>query len=107
MSLQNEPEVHPVARAPAPWVLKAETYLLLVKLGSLPKGVYDPLEESWGEKENGEFRGGLGGIMIVRYRNTPVGRFILRFGHLLYTFLRYCRSPWHCLEINFCLSQYS
>ena len=47
--------------------------MLFMKLKELPKGVYDPLQESWGEQENGEFKGGLGAVMVVRYEDTPVG----------------------------------
>jgi len=43
----------------------------LLNLKTLPKGVYDPLEEPC--LEHGEFKGGLGVIIIVRYKNTPVG----------------------------------
>lgn len=64
---------HPVQRAPAPWTLKAESYLLLLKLNSLPHGLYDPLESAWAEESLGAFTGGLGAIMIVRYTSTPVG----------------------------------
>lgn len=76
-SLLAEPEFHPVPRAKGPWTLKAESYLLFLKLGELPKGVYDPLEEAWADKGLGAFAGGLGAVMIVRYSDTPVGRFCL------------------------------
>lgn len=73
MSLQPEPETHPVARAKAPWPLKAESYLLFLNMKELPKGVYDKLEEVWEGEEYGTFKGGLGAVMIVRYSDTPVG----------------------------------
>jgi hypothetical protein len=73
MSLQPEPDAHPVLRAKAPWPLKAESYLLFLKMNELPKGVYDTLEEVWEGSEFGEFKGGLGAVMIVRYSDTPVG----------------------------------
>jgi hypothetical protein len=73
MSLQPEPEIHPVQRAKAPWPLKAESYMMFVRMKELPKGVYDRLEEVWGSEEFGKFEGGLGAIMIVRYSDTPVG----------------------------------
>ncbi|KAH7394360.1 hypothetical protein BKA66DRAFT_567310 [Pyrenochaeta sp. MPI-SDFR-AT-0127] len=72
-SVVTEPEVHPVPRAKAPWTLKAESYLLFLKLSELPQGVYDPLEEAWADKGLGTFVGGLGAVMIVRYSDTPVG----------------------------------
>jgi hypothetical protein len=74
MSLQPEPETHPVARAKAPWPLKAESYLMFLRLKELPKGVYDQLEQVWEGSEFGNFEGGLGAIMIVRYSDTPVGK---------------------------------
>jgi hypothetical protein len=73
MSLQPEPEIHPVQRAKAPWPLKAESYMMFVRMKELPKGVYDRLEEVWGGEEFGKLEGGLGAIMIVRYSDTPVG----------------------------------
>jgi hypothetical protein len=68
-----ETERHPVQRAAAPWTLEAESYLLFLKLSSLPHGLYDPLEQAWADQGLGEFTGGLGAIMIVRYTSTPVG----------------------------------
>ncbi|KAJ8112008.1 hypothetical protein OPT61_g5522 [Boeremia exigua] len=65
----------PVERAPAPWTLKAESYLLFLKLQGLPEGVYDTLEEAWEDEGMGRFEGGLGAIMIVRYTDTPVGSY--------------------------------
>ena len=74
---------HPVAPAPAPWKMRTEVYWFFLTLKKLPEGLYDPLEwetEGTGikdqEKEGkgGEFKGGLGGIMIVRYKESPVGK---------------------------------
>ncbi|EAT81211.1 hypothetical protein HBH56_132940 [Parastagonospora nodorum] len=73
MSLQPEPETHPVSRAKAPWAMKAESYLLFLKLKELPQGVYDELEEVWAGDEFGKFKGGLGAVVIVRYSDTPAG----------------------------------
>lgn len=72
-SLQPEPHSHPVQRSKAPWDLKAESYMMFMMLKELPRGAYDELEEAWGGKEFGEFRGGLGAVMVVRYTDTPVG----------------------------------
>lgn len=70
---------HPVHRAPPPWAMKAESYLLFLKLSELPQGAYDRLEEAWQDDALGRFEGGLGAVMIVRYTDTPVGRsFLLR-----------------------------
>jgi hypothetical protein len=66
---------HPVLRSEAPWTLKAESYLLFLKLNKVPEGLYDQLEKSWGDEGLGTFEGGLGAVMIVRYTDTPVGRF--------------------------------
>lgn len=67
---------HPVLHAPAPWNTKSECYWLFLTLKKLPEGVYDPLEASSEEcvgSETGQFKGGLGFIMVVRYKDTPVG----------------------------------
>jgi hypothetical protein len=68
---------HPVLRALAPWTTKAECYWLFLTLKTLPEGLYDPLEagsEACTGKETGGFLGGLGCVMVVRYRDTPVGK---------------------------------
>ena len=69
---------HPVPHRPAPWTVKADAYLMALWLPSkLPEGIYDPLEASSpafaDPKEAGEFRGGIGFIMVVRYSDTPCG----------------------------------
>jgi hypothetical protein len=74
MSLQPEPDTHPVLRAEAPWYVKAESYNIFLRLKDLPQGAYDPLEETWGGNDYGKFEGGLGAVVIVRYGETPVGR---------------------------------
>ena len=56
--------------------------MLFLTLKALPEGIYDQLEERrWGggnfseEKEKvGEFKGGVGTVMVVRYADTPVGK---------------------------------
>jgi hypothetical protein len=65
---------HLVQHVPAPWTLKAESYLLFLKFGELPKGVYDGLDATWEDEALGRFEGGLGAVMILRYTDTPVGR---------------------------------
>ena len=49
---------------------------------TLPDDVYAPLEAqsvSFSDPaKGGRFRGGLGMIQIVRYSDTPVGRYTLR-----------------------------
>jgi hypothetical protein len=69
-----EPGQHPVARVDAPWKLKAESYVLLLKLGSLPTGVYSSNEDTWADEGLGEFMGRVGTVIIVRYSETPVGK---------------------------------
>ncbi|PSN71640.1 hypothetical protein BS50DRAFT_232553 [Corynespora cassiicola Philippines] len=64
---------HPVVHAPAPWTTKSETYWLFLTLKSLPKGIYDALELDL--EKGGDFKGGLGIIIIVRYSDTPVGTY--------------------------------
>jgi hypothetical protein len=83
MAMQQELEIHPVPRAKAPWMLKAESYLMFLRMKELPKGVYDKLEEVWGGEEYGKFVGGLGAVMIVRYSDTPVGRSLILHEHPL------------------------
>ena len=77
------PAMHPVQRAPAPWTLGAESYLLFLKLGGLPAGVYDALEAGWEDEGLGRFEGGLGGVMIVRYTDTPVGKSVFYSGDVV------------------------
>jgi hypothetical protein len=56
--------------------LKAEIYWLFFTLSKIPEGMYDPLEMQNVEKgKDGKFTGGLGHIMIVRYKDTPVGTY--------------------------------
>ena len=68
-SASDEPAHHPVFRAPAPWKLSAEVYMLLLTLKDLPEGVHDELEGEqgrWNDEEKGEFKGGLGTVVVVR-----------------------------------------
>jgi hypothetical protein len=91
---------HPVHHTPAPWTTKSECYWLFLYLKDLPAGLYDPLEDKrFGdgnlseEKEKlGEFKGGLGLVMIVRYADTPVGKFVLSlFPSIILTYLIFGR----------------
>lgn len=74
MSLQSEPDTYPVLRVKAPWQLKAESYMMFLRMKDLPQGLYDQLEEPWEGDQYGKFEGGLGAVVIVRYSDTPVGR---------------------------------
>lgn len=91
---------HPVQRAPAPWTLKAESYLLFLRLKEVPLGLYDALEETWEDEALGRFEGGLGAVMIVRYTDTPVGRSSLL--HLNLPYMSY-----HDLHFNILCSALS
>lgn len=66
----QEPIHHPVSRALAPWKLSAEVYMLFLTLKELPqKGVHDELEGEiggWNDEQKGEFKGGLGTVVVVR-----------------------------------------
>lgn len=84
-----ENETHPVQRSLAPWTLKAESYLLFLKLKELPLGLYDRLEEAWEDENLGRFEGGLGAVMIVRYSETPVGGFFSLSPYTTSTFQDY------------------
>ncbi|KAL1795387.1 hypothetical protein ACET3X_007203 [Alternaria dauci] len=75
-SVSDEPARHPVKRALAPWKLTAEVYMLFLTLKELPKDVHDELEGEkggWDDEEKGRFKGGLGTVVVVRYKDTPVG----------------------------------
>jgi hypothetical protein len=76
-NLCRKPGQSPVRLFSAPWTLKAETYVLFLKLDTLPDGVYDAVEETWAGNGLGQFVGGVGTIMIVRYSDTPSGKILL------------------------------
>ena len=63
--------------APPPWLnLPVSTYMFYsYTKPPLLDHAYAPLEAStWADpKQSGEFRGGIALLMIVRYRDTPVG----------------------------------
>ena len=81
----------PVPIKPAPWTTKCASYWLLLNLRKLPEGVYDPLEASSPEFADpqlaGEFKGGLGMIMVVRYEDTPTGKWNFCFFSSLFFFV--------------------
>jgi hypothetical protein len=57
--LHTELEQYTVPRISAQWSLKAESFELFLKLETLPKGVYAPLEEVWADEGPGTFAGGV------------------------------------------------
>ncbi|KAG9187953.1 hypothetical protein G6011_01876 [Alternaria panax] len=72
----GEPAHHPVKRALAPWKLTAEVYMLFLTLKELPQDVHDELEGEmggWNDEGKGVFEGGLGTVVVIRYKDTPVG----------------------------------
>jgi hypothetical protein len=69
---------HPTA--PAPWKLKGEAYWFVLGMfgkssETLPPGNFDPLEVSSKElaEEPGAWKGGPSMIMVLRYKESPVG----------------------------------
>ena len=104
-----ENETHPVQRSLAPWTLKAESYLLFLKLKELPLSLYDRLEEAWEDENLGRFEGGLGAVMIVRYSETPVGGFFSLSPYTTFTTkitsLKSCAQSESQFQVHFtCLS---
>lgn len=78
-STSSAPDNHsnesPVTISPAPWTTKAESYWMFLTLGKVPQeggAVYD--EAGTKGTGEGEFVGGLGCVMVVRYLDTPVGK---------------------------------
>jgi len=70
----------PFTVATAPWKCKGDTYWIpYYTTGPLPEDAYAPLEANTpsfsSPSHAGEFRGGLGTIQVVRYHETPVGRY--------------------------------
>ncbi|KAI4674127.1 uncharacterized protein J4E84_010827 [Alternaria hordeiaustralica] len=64
----EEPSFHPVARAPAPWKLTAEVYMLFHVLKGLPGGVHGELEGKeggWDDEGMGKFEGGTSSDLIT------------------------------------------
>lgn len=73
----------PIKKAAAPWMCTGQVYgiFFYTKRGNrevadnLPAVAFSPLEREsyFASAEAGRFCGGLGGFMIIRYKNTPVG----------------------------------
>ncbi|KAM0749534.1 hypothetical protein T439DRAFT_327222 [Meredithblackwellia eburnea MCA 4105] len=68
--------------APSPWTLKGHSYFFPIIVSPfstspipLPKAALAPLEEqsTAGETWNKTFHGGVGGVVVVRYDESPVG----------------------------------
>ena len=68
----NEPYVV----APAPWDLQAETAYLVPMIDlspDLPDKAWSPLERNSSFASSGTFVAGTGLLMIIRYKDSPVG----------------------------------
>jgi len=70
----------PFVLAPPPWQTKCDIYWLpSYGRGPLPANAYSPLEASSptfaDPAQSGDFKGGLGLVMIIRYSETPVGSY--------------------------------
>ncbi|GIZ38210.1 hypothetical protein CKM354_000163300 [Cercospora kikuchii] len=70
----------PYVGVPAPWDLKGDiyTFFLLPGLGipldnQLPKKAFPPLERQFPSAVEGDYKGTLGMVQIVRYTESPVG----------------------------------
>lgn len=71
-----------IKKAPAPWMCTGQVYSIFfytragqVAQDLLPAVAFSPLEREsyFASAEAGRFCGGLGGFMVVRYTETPVG----------------------------------
>jgi hypothetical protein len=96
--------------APAPWDTTAETYWLALYLkagADGDSGVYAPLEFSspstTDPQKSGNYHGGLGLIVIVRYRDTPCGSLISRI-LITITFATFL-TTFQVLMMNLCWFQ--
>lgn len=71
--LSDMADDHPVAIAPAPWTLQADSWVFpfwsSMKSPSLAPGSYHPMENV----EVGNFKGGPGAWLLYRYSDSPVG----------------------------------
>ena len=65
-------EVLPEVKPP-PWTIRGDMYWLVLRMKTLPLGIYDPLEDAHLSSEANDFRGGFGLVMIIRYTDTPCG----------------------------------
>jgi hypothetical protein len=71
------PDIAPVS---APWKLKAEAWWFILSLnasaGKLAEGNFAPLEVQSKQlaEEAGVYRGGLSVVMLIRYKESPVGK---------------------------------
>lgn len=66
----------PYALAPAPWELKASVAYVIPMIGltpNVPHKAFAPLERNSSYATSGQLLAGTGLIMIVRYKDSPVG----------------------------------
>ena len=71
-------EIPQIKHVPGPWTLKGDAYMFFMYLNakdiqSLDKSfIYSPLEAD-SKFADGKLLGGLAGVQIYRYRDSPVG----------------------------------
>lgn len=66
----------PYVQAPAPWDLATQTAYIIPMLGvspDLPVKAFAPLERTSAYAKNGTCLAGVGLMLIVRYKDSPVG----------------------------------
>lgn len=74
-------DVEALKVAQAPWTCTAQVYSIFMQskpdksTTGLPPTAYAPLERDsfFASPEAGRYIGGLGGLMVIRYTDTPVG----------------------------------
>ena len=69
-----------IAAAPAPWTLRGDAWWFILSVfgqstDKIDASYHDPLEASAAKiaQEPGNFKGGIGLAVVVRYTDTPVG----------------------------------
>ncbi|ORY92840.1 hypothetical protein BCR35DRAFT_349157 [Leucosporidium creatinivorum] len=68
-----------IAPAPAPWLMHGSGWVFVTHTPfsktplPLPAGAYDPFEEGTSFDKSGDYHGGTGVVMLLRYTDCPVG----------------------------------
>jgi hypothetical protein len=63
-----------IKQVPPPWTLRGTVYTLtMTPLDKLPVKAYSPLERQSANTTAGTYKGILGTIQIIRYKDSPVG----------------------------------
>lgn len=64
---------------PAPWLMHGSGWVFVTHTPfskdpvSLPAGAYDPFEQGTSFDKSGDYHGGTGVVMLLRYTDCPVG----------------------------------